>query len=92
MIFPDGHFNPPVLSTCWLRCERGRDLSDEASHRTQTSADKPISYVGHRFLPKVISYDVWLYFRFPLSLRMVEEMLAARGIKASDETVQRWST
>ena len=34
---------------------------------------------------------VWLYFRFPLSLRMVEEMLAARGIDASHETVRRWA-
>ena len=33
---------------------------------------------------------VWLYFRFPLSLRMVEEILAARGITVSDETVRQW--
>jgi putative transposase len=32
-------------------------------------------YAGHRFPPELISYTVWLYFRFPLSLRMVEEML-----------------
>ena len=31
------------------------------------------SYAGHRFPPEVISHAVWLYFRFPLSLRMVEE-------------------
>ena len=37
-------------------------------------------YRRHRFPAEVISYAVWLYFRFPLSLRMVEEMLAARGI------------
>src|ERR1700730_9603591 len=37
-------------------------------------------YRRHRFPPEVISYAVWLYFRFPLSLRMVEEILAARGI------------
>ncbi len=37
-------------------------------------------YRRHRFPPEVISYAVWLYFRFPLSLRMVEEMLAERGI------------
>jgi putative transposase len=34
---------------------------------------------------------VWLYFRFPLSLRMVEEMLAARGILVSHETVRQWA-
>jgi putative transposase len=39
----------------------------------------------------VISYAIWLYFRFPLSLRMVEEMLAARGIEASQETVRQWA-
>lgn len=37
-------------------------------------------YRRHRFRPEVISNAVWLYFRFPLSLRMVEEMLSERGI------------
>ena len=49
------------------------------------------SYAGHRFSAEVISYAVWLYFRFPLSLRMVEEMLAARGIIVSHETVRQWA-
>src|SRR5919202_1531601 len=48
-------------------------------------------YAGHRFPPEVISHAVWLYFRFPLSLRMVEEMLAARGILVSHETVRQWA-
>jgi putative transposase len=48
-------------------------------------------YRRHRFPPEVISMAVWLYFRFPLSLRMVEEMLAARGIDVSHETVGRWA-
>jgi putative transposase len=48
-------------------------------------------YRRHRFPPEVISTAVWLYFRFPLSLRMVEEMLAARGICVSYETVRRWA-
>jgi putative transposase len=47
-------------------------------------------YAGHRFPPEVISHAVWLYFRFPLGLRMVEEMLAARGILVSHETVRQW--
>src|SRR6476659_2602992 len=47
-------------------------------------------YAGHRFPAEVISHAVWLYFRFPLSLRMVEEMLAARGIIVSHETVRQW--
>src|SRR5919107_1503731 len=49
------------------------------------------SYAGHRFPPEVISHAVWLYFRFPLSLRMVEEMLAARGIIVSHESVRQWA-
>src|SRR3982751_4981946 len=48
------------------------------------------SYAGHRFPPEVIGHAVWLYFRFPLSLRMVEEMLAARGIIVSHEIVRQW--
>src|ERR1700761_8878220 len=47
-------------------------------------------YRRHRFPPEVISHAVWLYFRFPLSLRMVEEMLAARGICVTYETVRQW--
>src|SRR4051794_9913103 len=47
-------------------------------------------YAGHRLPPEIISYAIWLYFRFPLSLRMVEEMLAARGILVSHETVRQW--
>jgi putative transposase len=48
-------------------------------------------YAGYRFPPEIISHAVWLYFRFPLSLRMVEEMLAARGIVVSHETVRQWA-
>jgi len=48
-------------------------------------------YARHRFTAEVISHAVWLYFRFPLSLRMVEEMLAARGIEVSHETVRQWA-
>ena len=44
-------------------------------------------YAGHRFPPELISYTVWLYFRFPLSLRLVEEMPAFRGI--SYETIRQ---
>jgi putative transposase len=51
----------------------------------------PNSCAGYRFPAEVIGYAVWLYFRFPLSLRMVEEMLAVRGIVVSHETVRPWS-
>jgi putative transposase len=49
------------------------------------------SYAGYRFPAEVINHAVWLYFRFPLSLRMVEELLAARGIIVSHETVRQWA-
>lgn len=48
-------------------------------------------YARHRFPAEVISHAVWLYFRFPLSLRMVEEMLAALDILVSHETVRQWA-
>lgn len=47
-------------------------------------------YAGFCFPAEIISYAVWLYFRFPLSLRMVEEMLAFRGIVVSHETARQW--
>ena len=50
-----------------------------------------ISYKRHRFPPAIIAHAVWLYFRFPLSLRLVEEMLLERGIVVSYETVRRWA-
>ena len=49
------------------------------------------SYAGYRFPAEIISHAVWLYFRFPLSLRMVDELLAARGIIVSHETVRQWA-
>ena len=58
---------------------------------TRTPLSIPISYAGYRFPPEVISYAVWLYFRFPLSLRMVEEMLAARSIEVTYETLRAWA-
>src|ERR687885_914695 len=48
------------------------------------------SYAGHRFPAEIISHAVWLYFRFLLSLRHVDEILAARGITVSHETVRQW--
>jgi putative transposase len=46
-------------------------------------------YAGYRFPAEIISHAVWLYFRFPLGLRMVEELLAARRIILSHEAVQQ---
>ena len=49
-----------------------------------------ISYARYRFPPEIIQHVVWLYFRFPLSYRDVEDLLAERGIDVSYETVRRW--
>lgn len=48
-------------------------------------------YAGYRFPAEIISHAAWLHFRFPLSLRMVEEMLAARGVIVSHEIVRQWA-
>lgn len=47
-------------------------------------------YKGHRYPVEVISYCVWLYFRFPLSYREVEELMLQRGVIVSYETIRRW--
>ena len=52
---------------------------------------RPISFKRHRFPADVIRHAVWLYFRFTLSLREVEELLAQRGIEVSYETIRCWS-
>jgi transposase-like protein len=51
----------------------------------------PVSlYHRHRFPAEIISHCVWLYFRFTLSFRDVEEMLAMRGVALTYETVREW--
>ena len=49
-----------------------------------------ISYSGYRFPPEIIHQAIWLYLRFTLSLRDVEDLLAERGVAVSYETVRRW--
>jgi putative transposase len=51
---------------------------------------QPISYAGHQFPPEIIRYAIWLYLRFTLSYRDVEELLAKRGLEVSYETIRRW--
>jgi putative transposase len=48
-------------------------------------------YRCHRFPAEIIAHAVWLYFRFPLSLRMVEDLLDARGVIVSHQTVRLWA-
>ena len=51
---------------------------------------KQISYRCHRFPPQIIQHAIWLYCRFTLSFRDVEDLLAERGLEVSYETVRRW--
>jgi putative transposase len=50
----------------------------------------PLSYRRHRFPAEIIQHAIWLYLRFTLSYRDVEELLAERGLDVSFETVRRW--
>ena len=52
---------------------------------------QPVSYMRHRYPPQIIAHAVWLSFRFTLSLRLVEELLAERGFIVSYETIRRWA-
>src|SRR6266545_2530323 len=51
---------------------------------------RPLSYAGYRFPPEIIQHAIWLYLRFTLSFRDVEELLAERGSDVSHETIRRW--
>ena len=56
------------------------------------SSESAVSYKGHRFPMEIINHCVWLYFRFPLSFREIEEMMLARGVVVSHESIRRWCT
>jgi putative transposase len=51
---------------------------------------KLTKYHGYRFPPEIISHSVWLYYRFSLSFRDVEELLAMRGVLVTYETIRQW--
>ena len=73
-----------------LALSRYPTMSDWARNRCGMILP-PVSYKRHLFPPQIIAHAVWLYFRFPLSLRLVEEMLLERGIVVSYETIRRWA-
>ena len=75
----------------WHRQLSGLPLAVAHPGEVVGSMPKPTCtrYAGYRFPCEIISHAVWLYFRFPLGLRMVEELLAARGIIVSHETVRQ---
>ena len=49
-----------------------------------------VSYKGHRYPAEIIAHRVWLYHRFPLSFRDVEELMLVRGVIVSYETIRQW--
>ncbi len=51
---------------------------------------QPPSYCGYRFPPEIISHAVWLYYRFGLSFRAVEDLLAERGVTVTYEAIRQW--
>ena len=53
--------------------------------------NQPLSFKRYRFAPDVIRYAVWAYFRFTMSLREVEDLLAQRGVEVSYETIRMWT-
>jgi putative transposase len=53
--------------------------------------NQPVIYKRHRYPQQVIAHAVRLYFRFPLSLRLAEELLLGRGIVVSYETIRCWA-
>ena len=55
-----------------------------------TPSATPNLYKHHRFPGEIISHAVWLYFRFPLSHRDVEELLFVRGVIVSYEAIRKW--
>lgn len=52
--------------------------------------NSPIQYKRYRFPPEIIQYAVWLYHRFNLSHRDIEDLLAERGITVSYESIRLW--
>jgi hypothetical protein len=73
-------------------CQLGRPgcaLATALYHGRMTTTAATL-YKGDRFPAEIIAHAVWLYFRFPLSYRQVKEILAARGIIVSYETIREW--
>ncbi len=62
----------------------------ELAWQTERMSQHPSRYRGYRFPPEIIAHAVWLYHRFGLSFRDVEDLLAERGITVTYETIRQW--
>jgi len=70
---------------------RGAALSSRGREwQSRPMTSQPPCYRGHRFPSDIISHAVWLYYRFGLSVRDVEELLAERGITMTHEAIPQW--
>ena len=69
----------------------GRLVAVQYTPEMSSPAAAKSPYAGYRFPTAVINHAVWLYFRFPLALCMVEELLAARGVIVSYVTTCQWA-
>jgi len=83
---------PEVLKQGHCQLERAVDapsqpVCDTLPMRGTTAAP---DYKGHHYPPEIIAHAVWLYFRFALSYRDVEEPLAERGVVVTYETIRQW--
>ena len=58
--------------------------------RAARGASDSVSYKGHRYPAEIIAHCVWLYHRFPLSFREVEELMLVRGVIVTYETIRQW--
>ena len=77
---------PPIVSSGIDTRPRGRGILTSPVAKRM----KKLGYSGYRFPPGIIYQAIWLYLRFTLSLRDVEDLLAARGVAPFYETVRRW--
>ena len=78
------------LHTYTRYCQGNKSTGCAILRRMKEQASAP-SYKRHRFPPAIIGHAVWLYFRFALSYRDVEELLAERGVIVTYETIRQWS-
>ena len=65
-------------------------MSDKPRLMSVAEPADPSPYRGYRFSPEIIAHAVWLYFRFHLSFRDVQDLLAERGVVVSHEAIRQW--
>ena len=89
---PTGQYCDATLLSLhyWRRHCHGARAGCGSGGRPVAKRMKGICYNGYRFPPAIIHQAIWLYLRFTLSLRDVEDLLAERGITVSYESIRRW--